>query len=191
MCFSSGSSKPLDLMQFHQAHTPLFTAQALGCSPALSFTYMVSCALLMLSSRLVVSVYNRIDCSMPGSSVLYSLPEFAQLMPLELIMLSNHLPNHLNFCSPLLLLPSTFLSIRVFSNELALHIRWPKFWSFSFSISPSKEYSELISFRIDWFGLLAVQGTLRSLLQHHCPKASVLQCSVFFMVPCPLCNRKS
>ena len=79
-------------------------------------------------------------------------------------------------------LPSIFSSIRVFSSELALHIRWPKYWSFSFSISPSKEYSALISFRIDWFDLLAVQGTLKSLLQHHSSKASVLQCSAFFMV---------
>ena len=85
-------------------------------------------------------------------------------------------------CHPLLPLPSIFSSIRVFSSELALHIRWPKYWSFSFSISPSKEYSALISFRIDWFDLLAVQGTLKSLLQHHSSKASVLQCSAFFMV---------
>ena len=92
-------------------------------------------------------------------------------------MPSNHL-----ICHPLRLLPSTFLSIRVFSNELTLHVRWPKYWSFSLSICPSNEYSGLISLRIDWFDLLAVQGTLRSLLQHHSSKASVLQCSDFFMV---------
>ena len=86
-----------------------------------------------------------------------------------------------DLCCPLLLLPSIFPSIRVFSNELALHIRWPKYWSFSFSISSSNEYSGLISFRIDWFDL-AVQGTLKSLLQHHSSKASILQHSVFFMV---------
>ena len=90
--------------------------------------------------------------------------------------------NHLIFCHPLLLLPSIFPSIRVFSNESVLAIRWPKYWSFSSSISPSNEYSGLISFRSDWFDLLAVQGTLKGLLQQHSLKASVLQCSVFFMV---------
>ena len=91
-------------------------------------------------------------------------------------------PNHLILCHPLLLLPSIFPSIRFFSNELVLCIRWPKYWSFSFSISPSNEYSGLISFRIDWFDLLAVQKTLRSLLQHHSSKTSILQCSAFFTV---------
>ena len=92
-------------------------------------------------------------------------------------MPSNHL-----ICHPLLLLPSIFPSIRVFSNELALHIRWPKYWCFSFSISPSNEHPGLISFRMHWLDLLAVQGTLKSLLQHHISKASVLQCSAFFIV---------
>ena len=90
--------------------------------------------------------------------------------------------NHLILCHPLLLPPSIFPSIRVFSNESALCIRWPKYWSFSFSISPSNEYSGLISFRIDWFDLLAVQQTLKCLLQHHNLKASILWCSAFFMV---------
>ena len=90
--------------------------------------------------------------------------------------------NHLILCHPLLLLPSIFPSIRVFSNESALHIRWPKDWSFSFSISRSNEYSGLISFRMDWLDLLAVQGTLKSLLQHHSSKASILWPSAFFMV---------
>ena len=90
--------------------------------------------------------------------------------------------NHLMLCRPLLLMPSVFPSIRVFSNESALHMRWPKYWSFSFSISPSKEYSGLISFRMDWLDLLAVQGTLKSLLQHHSSKASIPQCSAFFIV---------
>ena len=101
-----------------------------------------------------------------------------KLMSIESVMP----PNHLNLCRPLLLLPSVFPSIRVFSNELALCIRWPKYWSFSFSISPSNEYSGEISFRIDWLDLLAVQGTLKHLLQHHSLKASVLRCSAFFMV---------
>ena len=89
--------------------------------------------------------------------------------------------NHLILCCPLLLLPSIFPSIRVFLNESALRIRWPKYWSFSFSISPSNEYPGLISFRIDWLDLLAVQRTLKSLLQHHSSKASILQCSAFFI----------
>ena len=90
--------------------------------------------------------------------------------------------NHLILCPPLLLLPSIFPSIRVFSNESALHIRWPKFWSLSFSISPSNEHPGLISFSMDWLDLLAVPGTLKSLLQHHSSKASILWCSAFFMV---------
>ena len=90
--------------------------------------------------------------------------------------------NHLILCCPLLLLPSIFPSITVFSNESVLRIRWPKYWSFSFSISPSNEYSGLISFRMNWLDLLAVQETLKSLLQHHSSKASILQCSAFFMV---------
>ena len=93
--------------------------------------------------------------------------------------------NHLIPCCPLLLLPSIFPSIRVFSNEPVLHIRWPKYWSFSFSISPSNEHSGLISFRMDWLDLLAVQGTLKSLLQHHSSKASILQHSAFFIVQLP------
>ena len=91
--------------------------------------------------------------------------------------------NHLILCHPLLFLPSIVLSIRVFSSESALHIRWPKYWSFSLSISPSNEYSGLISFRIDWLDLLPVQGTLKSLLQHHSSKASILQHSAFFILP--------
>ena len=99
--------------------------------------------------------------------------------------LPHHLPNlrcHPAICHPLLLLPSIFPSIRVFSSESVLHIRWPKYWSFIFSISPSSEYSGLISPRIDWFDLLAVHGTLKSLLQLHSSKASILRCSAFFMV---------
>ena len=90
--------------------------------------------------------------------------------------------NHLILCRPLFLLPSIFPRIRIFSNESALHIRWPKYWSFSFSISPSKEIPGLMSFRMDWLDLLAVQGTLKSLLQHHSSKASILQHSAFFIV---------
>ena len=99
-------------------------------------------------------------------------------MPIESLMPSNHLI----LCRPLLLLPSIFPSIRVFTNELAFHIRWPKYWSFSFNISPTNEHPGLISFRMDWLGLLAVQGTLKSLLQHHSSKASILQRSAFLIV---------
>ena len=105
----------------------------------------------------------------------WSLPK---LKSIELVIPSNHL----NLCHPLLLLPSIFPSIRVFSNESVLHIRWPKYWSFRFSISPSNEYSGLISFRIDWLNLLAVQGTLKNLLQHHSSKTSILWRSAFFVV---------
>ena len=101
-----------------------------------------------------------------------------KLMSIELVMPSNHRI----LCCPLLFLPSIFSSIRVFSNESVLHIRWPKSWSFSFSISPSNEYSGLISFRMDCLDLLAVQGTLKSLLQHHSSKASILRCSAVFIV---------
>ena len=102
---------------------------------------------------------------------------------LKLLSIKSMMPsNHLFLCCPLLLLPSIFPSIRVFPNESVLHIRWPKYWSVSFSISPSNEYSGLISFRMDWLGLLAVQGTLTSLLQHHSSKASILWHSAFFIV---------
>ena len=113
------------------------------------------------------------DCNTLDFSVLHYLPEFTQT---HVCWVGDTIqPSH-----PLLLLPSIFLSIWVFSNELAVRIRWPKYWSFS--ISPANEYSGFISFRIDWFDLLAVQGTLKSLLQHHSSKASILQCSAFFMV---------
>ena len=105
----------------------------------------------------------------------HSLPK---LMSIESMMISNHLILR----HPLLLLPSIFPSIRVFSNESALRIRWPKYWSFSFSVSPSKEHPGLISFRMVWLDLLAVQGTLKSLLQHHSSKTSILRCSAFFTV---------
>ena len=102
---------------------------------------------------------------------------------LKLMSIASVMPsNHLILCHPLLLLPSIFSSIRVFSNELVLHIRWPKYWNFNFSFSPSNEYSGLISFRIYWLDPLAVQGTLKSLLQHHSSKASILQHLAFFLV---------
>ena len=117
-----------------------------------------------------------VGCQAPLSSTISQ--SLLRFMTIESVMLSNHLI----CCNPLLLLPSIFPSIRVFSKELALRIRWPKYWSFRFSISPFNEYSGLISFRMDWLDLLAVQGTLKSLLQHLNSKGSILECSAFFVV---------
>ena len=118
------------------------------------------------------------DCSTPGLPVHHQLLELTQLMSIKSVMPSIHLI----LCPPLLLLPSIFPSIRVFSNESALLIRWPRCWSFSFNINPSNEHSGLISFRMNWLDLLEVQGTLKSLLQHYSSKASILWCSAFFTV---------
>ena len=125
-----------------------------------------------------LTLCDSMDCSTPGPPVHYQILEFTQLMSIESALPSNHLI----LCHPLLLLPSVFRSIRIFSNESVLCIRWPKYWSFSFNISPSNEYSGLISFRMDWLDLLTVQGTLKSLLQQHSSRASVLQLSAFFIV---------
>ena len=122
-----------------------------------------------------MTVCDPMDCSMPGSIVLHYLQSLLKFMSIESVMLSNHLI----LCHHFLLLLSVFSSIRVFFNELAFCIRWSKYWSFS--ISPSNEYSGLISFRIDWFDLLAIQGTLKSILQHN-SKPSILWLSAFFMV---------
>ena len=121
---------------------------------------------------------NPMNCSMPGLPVHHQLPESTQTHVHHLVMPSSHLI----LPRPLLPQPLIFPSIRVFSNESALCIRWPKYWSFSFSINPSKEHPGLISFRMDWLDLLAVQGTLKSLLHHHSSKASILWCSAFFIV---------
>ena len=128
-------------------------------------------------SRVLLSVT---PCTIVGQAPLSSVISWSLLkfMSIELVMLSNRLILYY----PLLLLPSVFPSIRVFSNESGPYISWPKYWSFSFIISPSKEYSELISFMTDWFDLLAVQGTLKSFLQHHNSKTLILRCSVFSMV---------
>ena len=116
--------------------------------------------------------------STPGLPVHHHLPEFTQTHVIQLVMPSCHLI----LCCPLFLMPSISPSIRVFSNESTLRMRWPKYWSFSFIIIPSKEHPGLISFRMDWLDLLAVQGTLKSILQYHCSKASILQRSAFFTV---------
>ena len=129
-------------------------------------------------AQLCPTLCDPMDYSTPGFPVHHPSWSLLKLTSIASVMPSNHLI----LCHPHLLLPSIFHSIRVFWNESALRIRWPKYWSFSFSISPSNEYLRLISFRIDWFDLLAVQGTLKSLLQHHNSKASILQRSAFFMV---------
>ena len=120
-----------------------------------------------------------LDCSTNQVSLSFTISQgLLRFVSIESVMLSNHLI----LCHPLLLLPSIFPSIRVFPSKSAFHIRWPKYWSFSFSTSPSNENSGLISFRIDWFDLLAVQGTLKRFLQHHSLKALILQCSTLFIV---------
>ena len=149
--------------------------QALGLRPAAS-----SSPGSLLFSRSVVSDSlwpHGVEAHQASLSIIISL-SLLKLMSIEFLMPSNHLL----LCRPCLLLLSIFPSIRVFSDESALHIRWPEYWSFSFTISPSNEYSGLISFRMAWFDLLAVQGTHKSLLQHHSSKTSVLRCSTFFMV---------
>ena len=118
------------------------------------------------------------DCSTPGLPVHHQSQSLLKLTSIESVMPSNHLI----LCHSHLLLPSIFPSIRLFSNESVLHIRWPEYCSFSFSISPSVEYSGLVSFRMSWLGLLAVQGTLKHLFQHHSSKASILWCSAIFIV---------
>ena len=133
---------------------------------------------VQFSCQLCPTLCNPMNRSVPGLPVHHQLPESTKTMSIESVMPSNHLILY----RPLLLLPSIFPSIRVFSNESALRITWPKYWSVRFNISPSNEYSGLISFRMDWLDLLAIQGTLKSLLQHHSSKASILQCSAFFTV---------
>ena len=129
-------------------------------------------------TQLWLTLCNPMNSSTPGLLSNTNSRSLPKLRSIESVMPSNHLI----FCCPLLLLPSIFPSIKVFSNESVLRIRWPKYWSFSFNISPSSEHSGLISFRMDWLDLLAVQGTLQSLLQHHSSKASILQRSAFFIV---------
>ena len=135
--------------------------------------------LLVVQSLSHVQLFATLWTAAQQASLSFTISQsLLKLTSIESVMPSNHLI----LCHPILLLPSIFPSIRVFSNELALCIRWPKYWSFSLSISSSNEYSGLISFRVDWFDLLAVQQTFKSLLQHHNLKASILWCSVFFMV---------
>ena len=141
-------------------------------------TIHISSVQFSLVAQSCPTLCNTMDSSNQASLFITSSWSLLKLMSIESVMPSNHLV----LCRPLLLLPSIFPSIRVFSNESVLHIRWPKYRSFSFSISPSNEYSGLISFRIDWFDLLTIQWTLKSLPQHHSSKASILWCSAFFIV---------
>ena len=133
---------------------------------------------LLFSRSVVVTLCDPMNCSTPGFPSFTISQRLLKLMSTELVMPFNHLI----LCCPHLPLPSIFPSIRVFSDESSLCIMWPKYWSFSFSVSLSNEYSGLISFRVDWFDLLAVQGTLKSFLQHHSSKASILRRSAFFIV---------
>ena len=148
---------------------PTLWADSLSSEPSGKGFYLLS-----IQSLSHARLCDPMNCSMPGFPVLHQLPGLAQT--------HVHRDSDANQPSHFPLLPPVFPSIRVFSNELVICIRWPKYWSFSFSISPSNEYSGLISFMMDWLDLLAVQGTLKSLLQHHSSKASILQCSDFFTV---------
>ena len=130
------------------------------------------------AAQACLTLCDPVDCSRPGSLSITNSWSLLKLMSIESVMP----PNRLILCHPLLLLPPISPSVRVFSNESALHIRWPKYWSFSLSISPSNEHPGLVSFRMDWLDLLAVQGTLKSLLQQHSSKVSILRCSAFFIV---------
>ena len=141
-------------------------------------THVRTCCCSCSVTPLCLTLCNPMNCSTSGLPVHHQFPEFTKLLSIESVMPSNHLI----LCHPLLLLPSIFPNIRVFSNESALRMRWPKYWSFSFSISPSNEDPGMVSFRMDWLDLLAVQGTLKSLLQHHSSKASILRSSAFFTV---------
>ena len=144
---------------------------------ALSETLSSTCCCCCSIAKLCMTLCDPMDYSIPGFAILTTSWSLLRFMSIESGMLSNYLI----LCCPLLFLPSIFPRIRVFSNESALHIRCPKHWSFTFSISPSNEYSELISFRMGWFDLTSVQGTLKSLLQHHSSKASILWHSAFFI----------
>ena len=157
-------SKKLDRWDLWFSHPPIINDKAI---------YIVSVILFSSVAQSCPTLCSPMDCSMPGFPVHHQLP--------ELVQTPSSLPsNHFILCRPLLFLPSIFPSIRVFCNDSFLHIRWRKYWSFSFSITPSNEYSALIPFRIDWFDL-AVEGTLKSFLQYHSLKASILQHSTFFI----------
>ena len=182
-CESAKSIHTLPLSWAKTHPNPLGHHRALSWAPCVIQQFPTSYLLYTWFSSVVQScptLCDPMNCSTPIQASLsitncWSLPK---PMSIELVMPSNHII----LCHPLLFLSSIFSSIRVFSNESALHIRWPKYWSCSFKISPTNEHPGQISFRMDWLDLLAVQGTLKSLLQHHSSKASNLQCSAFFIV---------
>ena len=175
---------PVDLRYVSQSHffTKVWITTLCTFYDAIRITY--SCYYLLLAlllfsrTKSCLTLCDPINCSTPGFPVLHMSWSFLKLMSIESVMPSNHLI----LCCTLLLLPSIFPSIRVFPNDSVLHIQWPKYWSFSFSINPANECSGLISFRIDWFDLLAVQGTLKRLLQQHNSKVSIFQHLAFFKV---------
>ena len=185
--FSSGSSQPRDGTCISCLAGGFFTTETPG-SPGIShcgishensWLYLVVFVVAIVQSLSHVHLFVTPWTAGYQASLSFTISRsLLKLKSIKLAMPSNHLV----LCRPLLLLPSIFPNIRVFSNESSLRIRWPKYWSFSFSISSSNEYSGLISFRIDWCDLYAVQGTLKSLLQHHSSKASILWCSAFFRV---------
>ena len=150
-------------------------ATLVGVILVIDFSTLCYIASVQFSSvaQSCLTLCDPVNRSTPGLPVHHHLPDMSKLTSIELVMPSSHLI----LCRPLLLLPPILPSIRVFSNESTLHMRWPEYWTFSFSISPSREHPGLISFRMDWLDLLAVQGTLKSLLQHHSSKASILRCS--------------
>ena len=179
-CFDGCSNNiPYDILSvFLSLGTCLFLIYIIMCTYVLSFNLTIN-TFSSVQSLCHVRLF-----ATPGTTALQVSLSFTnsqslpRLMSIELVMPFNHLI----LCYPLLLLPSNFPNIMVFSNESALRISWPKYWSFSFNISPSNKHSRLISFRMDWLDLLAVQGTLKSLLQHHSSKASILRSSAFFIV---------
>ena len=171
---SNPGIKPTSLMSPALAGIFFISSAAWEAQKLIDIVAVVPC----LVTQSCLTLCHPMDCSTPGFPVLHHLLELLKLMSIESVMPSNHLI----FCCPFLLLSSVFPSIRVFSNESALYLRWPKYWSFSFNISPSSVYSGLISFRMGWFDLLAVHGTHRSLLQHQNLKASILWHSACFMV---------
>ena len=182
-CFQlSGSIWTLVMMSWVCAFTSIgFFPSSILC-PSKKWSILQSSAWVQFSSVQLLTCVWLFEASWTAarqaSLFITNSPSLLKLMSIESVMPSNYLI----FCHPLFLQRSIFPSIRVFSNELALRIGWPKYWSFSYSISPSNEYSGLISFRTDWLDLLSAQGTLKSLLQHHSSKASILWCSAFFMV---------
>ena len=167
-----------DLLLFTTCLSALLTLVKLSCLFTPYLSVLVLSCLISSVAQSCPTLSDPMDCSMPGLPIITNSGSLLKLISIELVMPSSHL---ILYC-PILLLPSIFLNIRVFSSKSVLRIRQSKYWSFSFSIIPSNEYLGLISFRMDWLDRLAVRGTLKSVLQHHSSKASILRCSAFFIV---------